>query len=189
MKIWFSANIAVRQTALRKAAFALRVRERRCAMKKLSEKEALFCAYAAEGADPRGCAARAGYSVVPSRAAARLLAREDIRNRIKQLQEERQSCSRVESGLRKLAFGSSADAFKLLLGGEELSAEDIERLDLFNVSDIKKPKGGGLEIKFYDRLKAMERLAALGGGVEAAQSSFAGALMEGARLLGGEAED
>lgn len=90
-------------------------------MKKLSEKEALFCAYAAEGADPRGCAARAGYSVVPSRAAARLLAREDIRNRIKQLQEERQSCSRVESGLRKLAFGSSADALKLLLGGE---AED-----------------------------------------------------------------
>ena len=35
----------------------------------------------------------------------------------------------------------------------------------------------------------MERLAAIGGGVEAAQSSFAGALMEGARLLGGEAED
>ena len=56
---------------------------------------------------------------MPSRAAARLLAREDIRNRIKQLQEERQSCSRVESGLRKLAFGSSADALKLLLGGED----------------------------------------------------------------------
>ena len=35
----------------------------------------------------------------------------------------------------------------------------------------------------------MERLAAIGGGVEAAQSSFADALMEGARLLGGEAED
>lgn len=158
-------------------------------MKKLSEREALFCAYAAEGADPRGCAARAGYSVAPSRAAARLLAREDIRSRIKQLQEERQSCARVESGLRKLAFGSPADAFKLLLCGDELSPEDIERLDLFTVSDIKRPKGGGLEIKFYDRLKALEKLAALGGGAQAAQSSFAGALLEGARLLGGEAED
>lgn len=85
-------------------------------MKKLSEKEALFCAYAAEGADPRGCAARAGYSVVPSRAAARLLAREDIRNRIKQLQEERQSCSRVESGLRQDIRRGIKGAFRLTEG-------------------------------------------------------------------------
>lgn len=158
-------------------------------MKKMSEKEALFCAYAAEGADPRGCAARAGFSVTPSRTAAKLLAREDIRNRIKQLQDERQSCSRVESGLRKLAFGSSADAFKLLLCGDELSTEEIERLDLFNVSDIKRPKGGGLEIKFYDRLKALERLAELSGTNGGTQSSFVDALIEGAKLLGGEAED
>lgn len=158
-------------------------------MKKLSEKEALFCAYAAEGADPRGCAARAGFSVAPSRTAEKLLAREEIRTRIKQLQEERRSCAQVESGLRKLAFGSCADAFKLLLCGDELSTEEIEALDLFNVSDIKRPKGGGLEIKFYDRLKALERLSQLSGTGGGTQSSFVDALLEGAKLLGGEAED
>ena len=31
-------------------------------------------------------------------------------------------------------------------------------MDLFLISDIKKPKGGGLEIKFFDRLKALEKL-------------------------------
>ena len=36
-----------------------------------------------------------------------------------------------------------------------------EKLDLFNVSEIKRPKGGGLEIKFFDRLKALEHLEQL----------------------------
>lgn len=157
-------------------------------MKKMTEKEALFCAYAAEGADPRGCAARAGFTVRPSRAAAKLLARDDIRTRIKQLQEERRACSQAESGLRKLAFGSTADAFKLLFASEEMTAEDIEKLDLFNVSDIKRSKGGGLEIKFFDRLKALERLAELNGSGGGTQSGFVDALLEGARLLGGEAD-
>ena len=95
----------------------------------------------------------------------------------------------VRAGLERLAFGTANDALALLLSEEPMTGEQLSRLDLFNVSEIKKVKGGGLEIKFYDRLKAMERLAAIGGGVEAAQSSFAGALMEGARLLGGEAAD
>ena len=58
----------------------------------------------------------------------------------------------------RLAFGSVADAMKLMLCEESMSTEEIERLDLFNVSDIKRPKGGGLEIKFFDRQKALERL-------------------------------
>lgn len=32
-------------------------------------------------------------------------------------------------------------------------------MDLFGISEIKRPKGGGLEIKFFDRLKPLERLA------------------------------
>jgi hypothetical protein len=34
----------------------------------------------------------------------------------------------------------------------------MEGLELFNVSEIKRPKGGGIEIKFFDRMKALERL-------------------------------
>jgi len=66
---------------------------------------------------------------------------------------------------------------------DTLSPEEIEKLDLFNVSDIKRPKGGGLEIKFFDRLKALERLEKLGTGEENTQSSFVQALAEGAKLL------
>ena len=73
-----------------------------------------------------------------------------------------------------------------MLCENSLSAEEIEKLDLFNVSEIKRPKGGGLEIKFFDRLKALEKLAALGGAEENSQSSFIKALSEGARLLSEE---
>ncbi|MBR6531233.1 MAG: terminase small subunit, partial [Clostridia bacterium] len=31
----------------------------------------------------------------------------------------------------------------------------------FNVSEIKRPKGGGIEIKFFDRIKALEHLEAM----------------------------
>lgn len=31
-------------------------------------------------------------------------------------------------------------------------------MDLYNISDIKRKKGGDIEIKFFDRLKALEHL-------------------------------
>ena len=37
----------------------------------------------------------------------------------------------------------------------------LPSLDLFNVSEIKRPKGGGMEIKFFDRLKAIDKLREL----------------------------
>ena len=43
----------------------------------------------------------------------------------------------------------------------DITEEKIEKLDLFYVSEIKKQKGGGLEIKFFDRLKALDKLSAL----------------------------
>lgn len=157
-------------------------------MKKgLNAKEKLFCSYYAGFGDARGCAARAGYCISPSVTAQKLLARADIRAEIERLEKERKSFSaQVEKGLSRLAFGSVADALRLMLCEETITAEEIEKLDLFNVSEIKRPKGGGLEIKFFDRLKALEKLASLGGGEENTQSSFIKALSEGARLLSEE---
>ncbi len=178
---------------LENTVFPLRVKgivlsERRDLLaKKLSEKEKLFCAYYTEGADARGCAARAGFAVMPQRSAAKLLAREEIRAEISRLEKEKRSAACVERGLMRLAFGSVADAMKLMLCEETMSAEEIEKLDLFNVSDIKRPKGGGLEIKFFDRLKALERLEKLSGAQEEnSPSSFVQALAEGAKMLSGE---
>ncbi len=153
-------------------------------MKKgLTEKERLFCFYFAEDGDARGCAARAGFSVAPKRSAARLLGREEIRAEIAKLEKEKKAVNAVEKGLMRLAFGSVADAMRLMLCEDSLTADEIEKLDLFNVSEIKRPKGGGLEIKFFDRLKALERLDKISGGEENSRSSFIQALSEGAKNL------
>lgn len=157
-------------------------------MKKgLTEKEKLFCSYYAVLGDARGCAARAGFCISPSKTAQKLLGRQDIRAEIDRLEKERRTFSpQAEKGLCRLAFGSVTDALRLMLAEETLSAEEIEKLDLFNVSEIKRPKGGGIEIKFFDRLKALEKLAQMSGGAENAESSFIKALSEGARLLSEE---
>lgn len=153
-------------------------------IKPISEKEICFCRDYAYSGDARGSAARAGYILAPGRSAAKLLAREDIRKEISEIEKQR-SASRLnaEKGLYRLAFGSVSDALKLLLKPDSLSEKDAETLDLFNVSDIKIPKGGGMEIKFYDRQKALEKLATLESPSENPQSSFIKALSTGAEHL------
>ena len=47
---------------------------------------------------------------------------------------------------------------KLLLNSETLSDRRIKKLDLFNVSSIKRSGSCVSEIKLYDRLKAIDRL-------------------------------
>ena len=69
----------------------------------------------------------------------------------------------VIAGYRKLAFGAGNDALKLLFYEQTPPPEELASLDLFNVSDIKRPKGGGLEIKFFDRCEALLRLEAMDG--------------------------
>lgn len=64
----------------------------------------------------------------------------------------------VCEGLRRLAFGEITDAVTLLFESDENILASLSSLDLFNVSEIKRPKGGGMEIKFFDRLKALEKL-------------------------------
>ncbi|MDE6149040.1 MAG: terminase small subunit, partial [Ruminococcus sp.] len=64
----------------------------------------------------------------------------------------------VISGLERLAFGSTNDAVSLIFA-EDVTPAKIRQADLYNVSEIKKIKGGGVEIKFFDRQKAMEKLA------------------------------
>ena len=68
----------------------------------------------------------------------------------------------VIAGYRRLAFGTGNDALRLLFC-EQPSPEELAALDIFNVSDIKRPKGGGLEIRFFDRCEALLRLEAMDG--------------------------
>lgn len=63
----------------------------------------------------------------------------------------------IISGYYRLAFGCFADAVSLLFD-DEMTAEKIQQMDLFNISEIKRKKNGEVEIKFFDRLKALEKL-------------------------------
>ena len=124
-------------------------------MKELTRKEKLFCLYYAMDADAPQAAARAGFTS-PREAAARLLQREIIRTAVRNCAPPAVGDDELLAGYRRLAFGSGADALKLLFGS--VSPEQFDQLDLFNVSEIKRPKDGALEIKFFDRMKALEHL-------------------------------
>ncbi len=76
------------------------------------------------------------------------------------LQVNARTRRKVKRGYEKLAYGSVADAVRLLFTeAPDLAA--LERMDLFNISEIKRPKGGGMEIKFFDRIKALQCLEEL----------------------------
>lgn len=64
----------------------------------------------------------------------------------------------MEEGYRKLAFGPVADAVRLMFP-EEGRVPEIEGMDLFNIAKISAARGG-LEITFFDRLEALDRLSA-----------------------------
>ncbi len=70
---------------------------------------------------------------------------------------------RIRRGYEKLAYGGIADAVRLLFN-EEPDLSTLEKMDLYNIAEIKRPKGGGMEIKFFDRIKALQCLEALSDG-------------------------
>jgi len=80
------------------------------------------------------------------------------RRNIAEIRELLSDSGNVYAGLKRLAFGNCKDAVYLVFAEELPPPNVIERLDLFNVSEIKRVKGGGVEVKFFDRLKAIEKL-------------------------------
>lgn len=130
--------------------------------KQLSARERLFCRLFAETGSPREAAARAGYAVFPERAGLKLLERAPVREEIKDVIGERnRQKTQAADGLYRIAFGSTADALKLLFRGESMEESELESLDLYSISEVKRQSGGGMEIKFFDRLKALEQLERL----------------------------
>lgn len=91
------------------------------------------------------------------RAGIMLLQDKKVRRLIRKRRVEGSPGAEALAGLRRLAFGRINDALALL--SDDGSTPFPERLDLFNVSEIKKVKGGGVEIKFFNRLEALEKLS------------------------------
>ena len=152
------------------------------AAKRLSKKELLFCGLYASLRNGREAALGAGYLLSPELRGAKLLLRPEIRRKIEQLTEKNRFKAEAAAGFRRLAFGCAADAVSLLFAGEDFDPGRLRGMDLFNIAEIKQLKSGQVEIKFFDRHKALEKLFELGA-AEAGEETraFFEALDKGAR--------
>lgn len=90
---------------------------------------------------------------------------------------------KVKQGLLDLALGDISDAVMLLYLKDEEILERLPKLKLINVSEIKRPRDGAMEIKFFDRLKAMERFLDVQNEGNSDSMSFYDALARGAENL------
>ena len=132
--------------------------------KKLTKKELDFCRWYVKLRNPRESAIKAGFDLLPEHKAIYLLGKNEIREKIKEMETFNKADSDlISAGLCRLAFGSIADSVKLLLSCKEDEIPPVDSLDLFNISEIKFTYGKGMEIKFFDRLKALEALKEMQG--------------------------
>lgn len=150
--------------------------------KELTPKEKLFCTYYCQGRNAREAAAKSGYHFA-EKTAAKLLKRKEILAYIKKNDKSSiKSTADVSAGYYRLAFGCVSDAIGLLFL-EDFSKENIESMDLFNVSEIKRQKGGAIEVKFFDRLKALEKLGEISTKSEQTADSIYNAIEKSAQAL------
>ncbi len=131
--------------------------------KALTEKEKNFCYHYASTGNPREAAAFAGYSVEAEKKGVKLLSKDNVKEEIEKMLDEKKKnfIYKAYIGYDRLAFGSVADAIKLLYV-ESLDEVSLENMDLFNIAEIKRPKEGAIEIKFFDRMRALEKLEQMG---------------------------
>ena len=117
-----------------------------------------------------------------------MLEKSQIRNFINEVYEPSKRSAEAADGLKRIAFGSIADAIKLLIS--EPGTLEPEQLDLFMVSEIKFQKGNVSEIKFYDRIKALEALNSIAETQsDESVAPFIDAIFKGASALGSSRSD
>lgn len=128
----------------------------------LKNREKEFCACFAQTGDVKFSARLAGYRLNSNAKGLKLLLRDDIQNEIKRLVKQKEKFARTLAfiGYQRLAFGNTSDAVSLLYS-QNPAEEDFGSKDLFMISEIKKHRDGSVEIKFFDRLKALEKLESI----------------------------
>lgn len=147
-----------------------------------------FCRGFVQSGDAELSAKKAGFSN-PEHAGELLLSRSDICAEIERLTNQRSRLlgSMAAIGYQRLAFGNIADAVSLVYA-ENPSRMELGSMDLFLVSEIKRPKDGAMEIKFFDRIKALEKLENTSVENNAAGSLF-DAIGRSADTLGSDGDD
>lgn len=151
----------------------------------MKPKEKEFCRLLALYAEPLRAARAAGYKH-PERSVCRLMGREDVAGEVSRLSRQLRSLYEnvALSGLYRLAYGGVGDA-PALLYREHFAPEELAKLDLSSVSEIKRTDKG-VEIRFCDRAKAIAQLfEQLGVGAEKEAGGLIEAMRLSAQALGG----
>lgn len=127
----------------------------------LNARQKLFCHWFALTRDARGSAARCWKAPEKLAEALTLLETPAARSYLAEVEASMGGAGRLataEEGYRKLAFGAITDAVRLMFPAEGETLH-IGEMDLFNIAKLSQAKGG-LEVTFFDRLAALDRLAA-----------------------------
>lgn len=128
----------------------------------MTGKERRFCEAYLVMRDAKEAAVAAGYLPLFARSTGlKLLAKEEVRQWLRRAEQQKR-CEAYDqavlSGLERLAFGNANDSAQLLFYSEEELREQLPMLDLFRVSELRKTRSDAIEVKFYDRFRAMELL-------------------------------
>jgi hypothetical protein len=78
--------------------------------------------------------------------------------------------------LAELAFGKANDCVKLTMP----EVQELEKLDLTMLTEVRRSEKGAVEIRLVDRLRALEMLARMAEGQGTDLESFLKALQSGA---------
>lgn len=150
----------------------------------LSDRERLFCYNYVNNGNIKESALKSGYQKEPERVGIRLLAKKEISNEILRLYKLKNLHlqNKAKSGYERLAFGNISDPVSLLFC-DTPTLQMLENMDLFNISEIKRNKDGGIEIKFFDRLTAIAKLHDSGHNNADDVTPFYKALENGAKAI------
>lgn len=142
-----------------------------------------FAWYLSRQVAPRKAARLAGYGQRGQQQAVELAEDPVVREELSRLQRQREDARElVKAGLERILFSDAESLVDFLE-----RREGLEEADLFGVTRIKKQNGGGWEIDFSDKLRALEMLA----GLELAQQEKSPSLspLAQALLRGGRAQE
>lgn len=158
-------------------------------------KEKLFCYYYSKFQNHKEAAIKAGYDKSKADVIGiKLLLRKEIREEIKkmiQMGNKKDLMEKAIIGLERLAFGSITDVVKLAFAEKLEDIKNIAEMDLYNISEIKRVKGGGFEIKFFDRIKALEKIGEMSQIIDETTGieGLYEAIKEGAQAISKEIEE
>lgn len=158
-------------------------------------KEKLFCQFYSTYQIPKEAAIKAGFAkAIAEKKANKLLNKPEIKQEIKRLKNEidnQQLVCWATTVLKRIIFNVPNDAITLALKNEQIAENQIENLNLFPISEFKKFKDGSMEIKFIDKLKAINCLIELANGLQNSNeaNNFINALTNSTNKLSSQNND